>query len=60
MMKGRKTVAKKNPYQKSSLKNQEEIGQEIVPKSDQEISSEFPYHSPEQGMNKKQQQQKKQ
>jgi hypothetical protein len=60
MMKGRKTMAKKNPYQKSSLKNQEEIGQEIAPKNDQEASSEFSYNPPEQGMNKKQQQQKKQ
>ncbi|HBE76257.1 MAG TPA: hypothetical protein DDW65_00510 [Firmicutes bacterium] len=61
MVKGRKTVAKKNAYQKSTLKNQEEMGQEIVPKSDLEIGTEFTHQSSssEQGINKKQQQQKK-
>lgn len=59
-------MAKKNAYQKSSLKDQEGTAKEIAPKTDPESStdlefgSEFPYNSPEQGMNKKQQQQKKQ
>ncbi len=53
-------MVKKNQYQKSAYKDQEEIATEITPKTDLEISSEFTNQkSAEQGMNKKQQQQSK-
>lgn len=54
-------MAKKDQYQKSSLKDQEEVSKEIVPKTDLEIGSDFSAdNSPEAGMNKRKQQQKKQ
>ncbi len=53
-------MVKKNRFQKTSYNDQEEIAKEIVPKTDQEVSSEFAsQNSAEQGMNKKQQQQSK-
>jgi hypothetical protein len=60
MAKGMVTVAKKNKNKFSSQRNQEEIAKEITPKTDQEISAEFPSVTSEQGVNKKLQQQKKQ
>jgi hypothetical protein len=59
MAKGMVTVAKKNKNQNPSQKNQVEIAKEIVPRTDQEISAEFPSVTFEQGVNKKKQQQKK-
>ena len=53
------TVAKKNKNKFSSQSNQEEIAKEITSKTDQEISSEFPSVTYEQGENKKPQPQKK-
>ena len=63
MAKGRMTVTKKDQYQKTSQKDREETAKEIVPETvpetDQEFGSEYPYHTPESGMNKRKQQQKK-
>jgi hypothetical protein len=53
-------VVKKNRHQKSSYNDQEEIAKEIVPKTDQEISSDFAnQNQADQGINKKQPQQSK-
>jgi hypothetical protein len=59
MAKGMVTVSKKNKNKFSSQRNQEETAKEITLNTDQEISAEFPSVTSEQGVNKKQLQQKK-